>query len=254
MDKKIKMISVKRLRNNLHFEFMSSILALLQTLGISVSLIANALNKFATHVKEEDDALDQLKHYETTKEIHDEDDRRDNAFSRMYGLARVALKHFDQAKRKAAERISNIMKEFKDAPRLPLAEESAALHNLLQKLESVKDDIDLLGLGEWVNEMKDANDKVRTLMAARESEVAHKAQHKVKAARIAVDEIWSEVITCLEAAAIVENQGNCEQLIAEINARIDEYNNVLARDKGWRNSRKKEDTEEAAEEAEAAEQ
>jgi hypothetical protein len=244
MNKKVKTISVKKLRNNLHFEFMSSILALLHTLGIPVGFIANALQKFATRVKEEDDALDQLKHYETTQEIHDEDGRRDNAFSRMYSLARLGLKHFDEAKRRAAERVSNIMREFRGVSRLPLAEESAAIHNLLQKLETVGYEINILGLSEWVNEMKDANDKVRTLMATRESEVAHKAQHKVKTARAAVDEVYSEIIVCLEAAAIVEDSANCEQLIAEINARIDEYNNILAREKGWRNSRKSEETEE----------
>jgi hypothetical protein len=247
MSRKIKLISVKKLRNNLHFEFMNSILVLLQTLGMTVGLIVNALQKFAERVKEEDDALDQLKHYETTQEIHDEDGRRDNAFSRMYSLARLELKHFDEAKRIAAERICSIMKEFRGAPRLPLAEESAAIHNLLQKLETVRYEIDILGLSEWVNEMKDANDKVRTLMASRESEVAHKAQHKVKTARAAVDEAYSEIITCLEAAAIVENSDSCEQLIAEINARIDEYNNVLAREKGWRNSRKSESESEIAE-------
>jgi hypothetical protein len=244
MNKNIKSISVKKLRNNVHFEFMSSILALLQTLGATISLIAGVLSKFAALIKEEDDSLIQLRRYETTQEIHDEDGRRDNAFSRMYSLVRFGFKHFDETKRKAAERVYNIMKEFKNAPRLPLAEESAVIHNLLQKLETVSDDITLLGLGEWVSEMKDANGKVRALMAERESEAAYKTQHKVKTVRVAVDEAYHELLACLEVVAIVENSDACKQLLAEINARINEYNNVLAREKGWRNSQKNEDEEE----------
>jgi spore coat protein CotF len=238
MKRKVKSILVKKLRNNLHFEFMSSILALLQTMGAAVSLIAGVLNKFAALVKEEDDSLDQLKRYETTQEIHEEDGRRDNAFYQVYNLIRSDIRHFNEAKRDAAERISNIMREFKGVPKLPLAEESAAIHNLLQKFETVSNDINFLGLNEWVDEMRDANEKVRTLMASRESEAANKAQHRVKVARAAVDEAYSEILTCLEAAAIVENPDNSALLIAEINARIDEYNNVLAREKGWRNSKK----------------
>jgi hypothetical protein len=234
MKRKVKSILVKKLRNNLHFEFMNSILTLLQALGTTISLITGVLSKFAALVKEEDDSLDQLKRYETTQEIHDEDGRRDNAFYQLYNLVRSGAKHFDEVKRKAAERISNIMREFKGAPKLPLAEESAAIHHLLQKLEKVSNDVNLLGLNDWVNEMKNANDKVRTLMANRESEAANKAQHKVKAARIAVDEAYSEIVACIEAAAIVENLDSSSPLIAEINARIDEYNNVLAREKGWR--------------------
>jgi hypothetical protein len=224
---------------------MNSILTLLQTLGTTISLITGVLlSKFAALVKEEDDSLDQLKHYETTQEIHDEDGRRDNAFYQLYNLVRSGAKHFDEAKRNAADRISNIMREFKGAPKLPMAEESAAIHNLLQKFEKVNADINLLGLNDWVDEMKDANDKVRTLMANRESEAAYKVQHKVKAARTAVDEAYSEIVACIEAAAIVENLNSSSPLIAEINARIDEYNNLLAREKGWRNSKKEDNSSE----------
>jgi hypothetical protein len=247
MKRKIKSILVKKLRNNLHFEFMSSILALLQTLGTSISLIAGVLSKFATSVKEEDDALDLLKRYETTQEIHDEDGRRDNAFYQLYNIVRFNLKHFNEAKREAAIRLNNILREFKGTPKLPLAEESAAIHNLLQKLETVSADIVLLGLSEWVNEMKVANDKVRALMAERESEAAHKAQYKMKTIRATVDETYNEILACLEAASIVDNSDTCKQLLAEINARIDEYNNVLAREKGWRNSRKNEEMEDSEE-------
>ncbi|MDR3199424.1 MAG: DUF6261 family protein [Planctomycetaceae bacterium] len=220
---------------------MSSILALLQTPDAMISLIAGVLSKFAALVKEEDDYLDQLKHYETTQEIHDEDSRRDNAFYQIFSVVRVGLRHFDESKREAAERVNNIMRDFKGVPKLPLAEESAAIHNLLQKLETVSADIASLGLNEWVSEMKDANTNVRALMAERESEAAYRTQHSVKTARAAVDEAYSELLVCLEAAAIVDNSDACKQMLAEINARIDEYNNVLSREKGWRNSRKSEE-------------
>jgi hypothetical protein len=80
MKKSIKIILVKRLRNSLHFEFMSSILVLLQTLGASISLIMGLVHKFTTLVGDEDIALDRLRRFDTTDEIHEQDGRRDNAF------------------------------------------------------------------------------------------------------------------------------------------------------------------------------
>ena len=235
MKKSIKTILVKTLRNNLHFEFMSSFLVLLQTLGASISLIAGLVHKFATLVGDEDIALDQLRRFDTTDEIHEQDGRRDNAFYQLCNYVRSGFKHFDENRRQAAGRLHDILKDYKGTPKSPLAEESAKLHNLLQKLETVRSDIDFLGLGEWISEMKDANDKVRSLMADRASEATNKAQHKVKTVRAAVDEAYYEILTCLEAVSIVENTEAGKQLVAEINARIDEYNSILAREKGWRN-------------------
>jgi hypothetical protein len=236
--KHILQIAVKRLRNKLHFEFMRSILALLQTLGTNISYIAGLIQKFAVQVNEEDLALDRLKRYETTEDIHNEDGRRDNAFRRICDIVRAGHRHFNENKRAAAGRLGTVLKEYKGTPNLPLPEESAAIHNLLQKLETARTDVDLLGFGEWINELKDANDRVRSLMADRESEAATKARYKMKLVRAETDRQYAEILTCLEAAAIIDGEDSCRKLFDEINARIDEYNNLLAREKGWRNSKK----------------
>jgi hypothetical protein len=225
---------------------MRSILELLLTLGTNISYIAGLIQKFAGQINEEDLALDQLKRYETTEDIHNEDGRRDNAFSRICDIVRAGPNHFNENNRAAAGRLGAVLKEYKGTPRLPLPEESAAIHNLLQKLETVRTDTDLLGLGEWISEMRDANDKVRSLMADRESEAASKARYKMKLVRAETDRQYTELLTCLEAAAIIDGADSCRQLFDEMNARIDEYNNLLAREKGWRNS-KKSDLEPAGE-------
>jgi hypothetical protein len=217
---------------------MRSILELLLASGTNISYITGLIRKFAGQVEKEDLALDRLRQYETTEEIHNEDGRRDNAFSRICEIIRTGHKHFDESRRAAAGRLGTIMKDYKGTPRLPLPEESAAIHNLLQKLETIHPDVDFLGLGEWINEMKDANDKVRLLMANRESEAASKAQYKIKLVRAETDKLYAELLICLEAAAIIDGVDSYKQLFDEMNACIDEYNNILAREKGWRNSKK----------------
>jgi hypothetical protein len=236
--KYILQIAVKKLRNRLHFEFMRSMLELLQSAGKDISHIAELIRKFAGRVSDEDLALDRLKGYETTGYIHNEDGRRDNAFYRISDIIRAGHRHFDESRRAAAGRLDAVMKEYKGTPRLPLPEESAAIHNLLQKLEAVRAEVDLPGLGEWTDELKDANDRVRSLMTDRESEAASKARYKMKLVRAETDRVYAELLTCLEAAAIIDGEDSCRQLFDEMNDRIEEYNNILAREKGWRNSRK----------------
>jgi hypothetical protein len=217
---------------------MRSILELLRTLGTNISYIVELIQKFAGRVNDEDLALDQLKRYGTTEDIHNEDGRRDNAFRLICDIIRAGHRHFDEKKRAAAVRLGVIVKEYKGTPKLPMPEESAAIHNLLQKLETARADADLLGLDEWITELKDANDRVRSLMTDRESEAVLKAQYKMKLVRAETDKLYVEILTCLEAAAIIDGVDTCKQLFDEINARIDEYNNILAREKGWRNSKK----------------
>ncbi|MDR1116062.1 MAG: hypothetical protein LBL33_07970, partial [Tannerella sp.] len=59
-----------------------------------------------------------------------------------------------------------------------------------------------------------------------------KAQYKMKTVRVETDKQYAEIRTCLEAAAIIDGADTCKQLFDEINARIGEYNNILAREKG----------------------
>ena len=80
MKKIISSITLKKLRNNMHFAFMRSILELLQTQAASVTHITEPLSSFAAAVAAEDDALDIVKRYELTEQIHDADSRRDTAF------------------------------------------------------------------------------------------------------------------------------------------------------------------------------
>jgi hypothetical protein len=238
MTKFIKSITLRLFRNNLHFGFQSSILLLLQNLGIGIAYIKEALTRFAALLVAEDDALDQTMRYDTTGSIHEEDHRRDIAFYGARENIRTFSRHFDDDKRDAAARLDLIFEDYKKAPKKALPDESVDIHNLLQKLALNNADVELLGLGDWIAEMQQANDNVIALTAERDSEAAARAQLKMKTVRVEVDQVYAEIIGRLEAAATLEGEEAYKTLFAEINARITEYNNILAREKGRRNSKK----------------
>jgi hypothetical protein len=237
MKRNLQSITLKSLRNNLHFEFLSSILALLLRLGAGIVHIAKLLVRLKELLLAEDVALDQTRRYDATGRIHEEDHRRDSAFYSIRDALRAFSRHFDAAKREAALRLDLIFEDFKNAPQKALPDESADIHNLLQRLENYLADIDLLGLGDWILELRQANDSVRLLTAERDSEAAARATLRMKTIRAEVDQTYYEIIGCLEAAATLEGLDAYSALFAEINARITEYNNILAREKGRRNSK-----------------
>ncbi|MDR1198942.1 MAG: DUF6261 family protein [Prevotellaceae bacterium] len=235
MKKFISTIALKSLRNNMHFAFMRSILELLQTQAANTAHITEQLSAFAAIVADEDAALDIVKRYELTEQIHDEDHRRDTAFYGMREIIRSCMRHFDADKRDAAMRLDAVFEDYKKAPKKPLPEESADLHNLVQKLEALNADIALLEIADWFAEMKQANDNVMAFTASRESEAAARAQFKMKNIRAEADAEYAEITARLEAAATLEGDNAYNSLFAEINARITEYNVILSREKALRN-------------------
>ncbi|MDR1199496.1 MAG: DUF6261 family protein [Prevotellaceae bacterium] len=237
MKKFISSITLKNLRNNMHFAFMRSILELLQTQAANITHITEQMSAFAALVADEDAALDIVKRYELTEQIHDEDHRRDTAFYGMREIIRSCIRHFDPDKRDAAIRLDAVFEDYKKTPKKPLPEESADLHNLVQRIEALNADIALLGLGDWLNEMKQANNNVVAFTASRESEAAARAQFKMTNIRAEADAAYAEITARLEAAATLEGADTYKNLFGEINARIAEYNTIIVREKALRSAK-----------------
>lgn len=234
MKRFIKRLRIEKLRNTLHFEFFSSILLLLRTLGVGIAFLVALIEKLAAALAEEDTALDIMRRYEQTSAIEENDRLRDNIFYAMHEIVRAMRKHFNAEKSAAAQRLDVIFEAFKNVPRMALPAESAALHNLLQQLSLHVADVELLGLIEYVEKLNEANEQVRRLTAQRESEAAFRALHRVKQARKAVNAIYMEIVGKLEAAAMLEGEAAYDTLFREINARIDEYQTILNREKSTR--------------------
>jgi hypothetical protein len=226
-----------KLRNKLHAELLRSIVAYLQG-KVDIKYIEELLKQLAKLVTEEEEILILVSRYDATGPIHEDDHRRDSSFYGTREIIRTFFRHFDENKRAAAVRLDAVFEDYKTAPHQALPEESNAIGNLLLRLEKYQDDINLLGLVDWISEMKQANDSVRLLTVARESEAAARAQSKMKAIRTETDRVCSEIFNRLEAIAILEGVEAYQEVFNEINARITEYNTILAREKGRRNSKK----------------
>jgi hypothetical protein len=78
---------------------------------------------------EKDTAIDIVRRYDITGKINENDHQRDSVFYGMREFVRTALRHFDPSKSEAAHRLDSIFEDYRKAPKLPLSDESAAIHN-----------------------------------------------------------------------------------------------------------------------------
>jgi len=236
--KYINFIDRKKLRNKMHAELNRSLVALFKGENVEIKYLDEPVEEYSKLVDEEETILTIVSRYENTEKIREEDQRRDNAFYGARDVIRNFSRHFDENKRDIAAGLDVVFEDFKTAPHQPFPEESTAINTLLLRLDKHQDDINLLGLGDWISELRQANDNVRTLTADRESEAAARAHFNMKKVRNSIDEINSEIFVRLEAVAALEGVEAYQSLFDKINARITEYNNILAREKGRRDSKK----------------
>ncbi|MDR1865393.1 MAG: DUF6261 family protein [Bacteroidales bacterium] len=235
MEKLIRRIDVKQFRNKTHFEFMTGIQTLLASGVITGSpKIAAQADAFSRLLAEEDTAVLQVRKYEESNDIIRMDAARDNTFTGIKALLRVALKHKDDHIRKAAERLKPFFDANGNLARLSLDEETAAIHNLLQELDARPGEVQTVGIAALTEELRGYNGELKTLMESRYTAEAQRSHLKMKEVRKSIDTVYLKLISLLEADAAINDEAPYTDLFAEINARVTRYANIMAQEKGRR--------------------
>ena len=240
MENLIKKIDTRQFRNKTHFEFMSEMNGLFAATPVGVEKISVKTGSFAALLAEEDEAVVTVRKYEHTDAIAQMDADRDNVFRGIRSVLKAALRDFDPQVKEAAERLKNIFDTGGKLTRLNYDEETAAIDNLMQKLDARSLDVEATAIGRWTEELRRLNGELHTLMTARYSEDAMRSQRKMRKVREDIDAAYAEIVYLLEAAAAIDDNNACKVLFNEMNARITRYANILAQEKG----RRKEKTDE----------
>ncbi|MDR2928179.1 MAG: DUF6261 family protein [Cytophagaceae bacterium] len=241
MKKTIKRANQRGYRNHIHFEFFRGIVALLISFGDSLKFITELILRISALLVEEDKAMDQIRKYEHTDEIHKLDEARDNVFYGIRDTIRRHHKSLDMAKAEAAKRLDALFELYKNVPKMPMPEESSALQQLLQHLDKMDGDVKLLGLADWVNDLRNTNERVRGLTDERKSESAKRINNHMKTVRASMDSIYADILSHIEAACVLEGNEKYASLCNQINAHVDTYKAIYTREKGKRKSEKSEE-------------
>jgi hypothetical protein len=92
-----------------------------------------------------------------------------------------------------------------------------------------------LGLTDWANELKLANERFTQLMLERYNEAAQRPTIQMKATRLAVDKVFRAILNQVEALVLVNGIDNYQAFIKDVNVVMKRYKDILAQEKGQHN-------------------
>ncbi|MDR2907989.1 MAG: DUF6261 family protein [Bacteroidales bacterium] len=242
----IKKFNQNNLRNDEHFQFHTEFRNLVQKHLIDGEnesrQVRDRFEPYLVVFNQEDEALVKITKSALTAELLDADKARDVLFRGMADANISALNHFKPDVQKAAERLKIVLDTYGNLAQKPLDAETSAINNLLQDLEGqYAADAKLVGVWDWVAELKTANKAFDQLMGGRYEETGLKTDLVLKDVRQQLDKAYRTIVDVIHALIVLEGDALFGEFIRNFNPVIDRYEALLAKRKGIAAVKKKEE-------------
>lgn len=175
----------------------------------------------AKKVAKEDELLKISQRNELTKPIAEADRLRDKYVIGYKSAVKGFMSMPEGELLDAAEKLQQHLDDYKINVQANLDAETSDLGNLLADLETkFTAEIATLGLGKFVENMKTANDTVRTLLQQRDDQGPAIAVGALKAARAETDDAYRSLVVRVNALWVVDYDDLYDQFICETNRQI----------------------------------
>ena len=222
--KEIYDINIQRMNNGAHFTFVSNILARAEADTAVKGKAADQVNNLKAAVSAEDEALKISQKSLLTDEIAKADNDRDA----LYAGYKKAIEGFlampiaDMAQ--AAKILSQHIKDYKINTADQLDKETGLLVNFISDLEDkYAAQVAKLGLTAFVTNLKEANERVRTLTLQRTNEKISITVGALKTARTASDDAYRALVKMVNALALVFGEKDYTAFIDYVNTEVTHY-------------------------------
>ena len=222
--KEIYDINIQRMNNGAHFTFVSNILARAEADTAVKGKVADQVNNLKAAVSAEDEALKISQKSLLTDEIAKADNDRDALYAgyKKAVEAFLAMPIADMAQ--AAKVLAQHIKDYKINTADQLDKETGLLVNFITDLEDkYTAQVTKLGLTAFVTNMKEANERVRTLTLQRTNEKMGVTVGALKAARTASDDAYRALVKMVNALALVFGEKDYIAFIDYVNTEITHY-------------------------------
>ena len=222
--KEIYDINIQRMNNGAHFTFVSNILARAEADTAVKGKASELVSNFKVAVAAEDEALKISQKSLLTDDIAKADNDRDALYAgyKKAVEAFLAMPIADMAQ--AAKVLAQHIKDYKINTAGQLDKETGLLVNFITDLEdkySVQ--VAKLGLTAFVTNMKEANERVRTLTLQRTNEKMGVTVGALKAARTSSDDAYRALVKMVNALALVFGEKDYTAFIDYVNTEVTHY-------------------------------
>ena len=222
--KEIYDINIQRMNNGAHFTFVSNILARAEADTAVKGKASELVSNFKAAVAAEDEALKISQKSLLTDEIAKADSDRDALYSGYKKAVEgfLAMPIADMAQ--AAKILSQHIKDYKINTADQLDKETGLLVNFISDLEDkYAAQVAKLGLTAFVTNLKEANERVRTLTLQRTNEKIGITVGALKTARTASDDAYRALVKMVNALALVFGEKDYSSFIDYVNTEITHY-------------------------------
>ena len=222
--KEIYDINIQRMNNGAHFTFVSNILARAEADTAVKGKAADQVNNLKAAVSAEDEALKISQKSLLTDDIAKADSDRDALYAGYKKAVEgfLAMPIADMAQ--AAKILSQHIKDYKINTADQLDKETGLLVNFITDLEGkYSEQVAKLGLTAFVTNMKEANERVRTLTLQRTNEKMGVMVGALKTARTATDDAYRAFIKMVNALALVLGEKDYTAFIDSVNTEVTRY-------------------------------
>lgn len=222
--KEINEIALTRMNNGAHFTFVGNILARAEKDATVKAKAADQVAALKKAFEAEDAALKISQKSLITDDIAQADSERDALYTGYKKAVNgfLTLPAADMAK--AAKVLAQHIKDYNIDPKEQLDRETGMLVNFISDLETrYKEQVETLALTPFVNGMKSANERVRTLTLERTEERMTQTVGAMKAARNASDEAYNQLVRMVNALALVFGDTDYASFIDYVNTEITHY-------------------------------
>lgn len=222
--KEIYDINIQRMNNGAHFTFVSNILARAEADTAVKGKASELVSNFKAAVAAEDEALKISQKSLLTDEIAKADSDRDALYAGYKKAVEgfLAMPIADMAQ--AAKILSQHIKDYKINTADQLDKETGLLVNFISDLEDkYAAQVAKLGLTAFVTNLKEANERVRTLTLQRTNEKIGITVGALKTARTANDDAYRALVKMVNALALVFGEKDYTAFIDYVNTEITHY-------------------------------
>ena len=222
--KEIYDINIQRMNNGAHFTFVSNILARAEADTAVKGKASELVSNFKAAVAAEDEALKISQKSLLTDEIAKADSDRDALYAgykkAVEGFLAMPIADMAQAAKVLAQHI----KDYKINTAGQLDKETGLLVNFISDLEDkYAAQVAKLGLTAFVTNLKEANERVRTLTLQRTNEKIGITVGALKTARTASDDAYRALVKMVNALALVFGEKDYSSFIDYVNTEITHY-------------------------------
>lgn len=213
---KIPNFSKTQLRYGAHFSIMTSFDERVAPLAESESMLTKAYGEFKSALGYEDDAIKIARASEYSNQILVEDNKRDRLYNNGKATAEMWRDTGIEPYAAAAAAVLREYDTYKVDTKAQYDQQTGLMLNFLQSFESgaMKEKLQTLGLTAVFEQMKIANEAVRSLLSQRGDERAANAAYDIKKARTATDAAYDKLVDRINALQTLDETGKYDAFVA----------------------------------------